>query len=146
MLPVGSVNMGLREKFRQFMQGRYGIDSLGRALAVVYLVLAVINMFFVSGWLYFLGLAIFAVLVFRVLSRNTTKRYDENLKFQKFSNSFSGFFRKVNSRANQNKIYCFKRCPNCGKTLRLPRKRGKHGTRCPVCGCNFKVRVWFGNK
>ena len=138
--------MGLREKFRQFMLGRYGMDSLGYFIVITYLVIAFLNLFFVSGFLHFINLILIAIFVFRFLSRNTTKRYDENLKFQQVKSRVVGFLTKSRSRAEQNKAYCFKRCPNCGKTLRLPRKRGRHGTRCPVCGCSFKVTVWFGNK
>ena len=138
--------MGFREKFRQFMMGRYGMDSLGYFMCITYLVIAFLNLFFVSRLLYFINLVLIAIFVFRFLSGNTTKRYNENLKFQQIKGKVNGLFSKSKSRAEQNKDYCFKRCPNCGKTLRLPRKRGRHGTRCPVCGCSFKVTVWFGNK
>ena len=127
-----------------FMQGRNGLDDLGKAMAVLYLVIAVVNLFLKSTILYLFGLFIFAILVFRFLSTNAVKRYNENLKYLQFQNSFKSLFAKRQNRAKENKYYCFKRCPNCGKTLRLPRKAGKHKTKCPVCGCEFSVRVWFG--
>lgn len=129
-----------------FMQGRNGIDALGKAMAVLYLILTIVNMFLLSTILYILCLVIFALLIFRFLSTNTAKRYNENLKYLQFENRFKNFFEKKKNRANDNKTYCFKRCPNCGKTLRLPRKVGKHNTRCPICGCGFSVRVWFGKR
>lgn len=138
--------MNFRYRFQQFMQGRYGADSMLLGLAVVYIILSFLNVFLKSKIISLLGLAIFFYCVFRFLSRNTQKRYAENLKFQRLTNGLRSFFSKLVSRVQQNKTYCFKRCPNCGKTLRLPRKRGKHTTKCPICNCSFKVHVWMGDK
>lgn len=138
--------MNLRYRFQQFMQGRYGPDSMLIGLAVIYLILMLLNMFIQSKILYLIGLAIFFYGLFRFFSRNITKRSKENLRFQKITSGIKNSFSKITSRLEQNKNYCFKRCPNCGKTLRLPRRRGKHTTCCPVCRCNFSVHVWMGDK
>lgn len=138
--------MRFKDRFAMFMQGRNGIDALEIALAVLYLVLTFVNVFFTSTILYTVCLVIFIALVFRFLSTNIDKRYRENLKYLQFQNQLKGLFLRKKNRANENKNYCFKRCPNCGKTLRLPRIKGKHNTKCPVCGCNFSVRVWFGKR
>lgn len=138
--------MNIKDKFLHFMQGRYGMDSLGTALCILYLLITFLNLFFVSKVLYVLDLIVLIVFLFRILSKNTAKRYSENMKYEKMISGIKRFWNRIRTRAVQNKTCCFKRCPNCGKTLRLPRKRGKHTTRCPLCNCSFSVRVWFGNK
>lgn len=135
-----------KDKFRMFMQGRYGMDELGKALLVLYIVLCGLNIFFRSRIIHIVIWVVLLVFLLRALSRNTAKRYDENVKFQNLNFDIRGFADKMKSRFSQNQTHCFKRCPNCGKTLRLPRKRGKHGVKCPVCGCKFSVTVWFGDK
>ena len=138
--------MNLRYRLQQFMQGRYGPDSMLLGLAVVYVFIAFINLFVHSRNLYFVGLALFFYGIFRFLSRNISKRSAENMKYQNLTAGIRRTFSNITSRIQQNKTFCFKRCPNCGKTLRLPRKRGRHTTCCPVCKCNFSVHVWMGDK
>ena len=135
--------MSFKDRFRSFMNGRYGIDALGKALVVGYLVLMLLNVFFLSKIIYIISMVMILLFVIRALSKDTAKRYNENLKFLQITSSVRPWFSRLGSRIEQNKTHCFKRCPNCGKTLRLPRKRGKHGTRCPLCGCEFSVKVWF---
>lgn len=138
--------MNFRYRLQQFMQGRYGPDAMLLGLVIVYALLSFINLFVRSAIIYFIGLAIFFYGVFRFLSRNTQKRSAENMKYLSLTAGLRRTFSNLGSRMQQNKTYCFKRCPNCGKTLRLPRKRGKHTTCCPVCKCSFSVHVWMGDK
>lgn len=32
-------------------------------------------------------------------------------------------------------------CPLCGKKIRLPNKKGKHGVCCPICKTDFRVKI-----
>ncbi|MCD8094827.1 MAG: hypothetical protein LUE12_01695 [Ruminococcus sp.] len=147
-----------RYKLMQFMQGRYGMDEMFYVLAVIYIALMFVNMFVQSWLLQLLGLAVFVFAVYRFLSRNIAQRTKENGYALKLIGFFKGGRRKAGRSFNsvQNKSfykryaqrndYYFKRCPNCGKTLRLPRVKGKHGTRCPSCGCQFRVNIRRGKK
>lgn len=138
--------MNFRYRLQQFMQGRYGPDSMLLGLTIIYVMIAFINLFVHSFTLYLIGLVLFFYGIFRCLSRNVSKRSVENLKYLNLTAGIRRTFSKLLSRMKQNTIYCFKRCPNCGKTLRLPRKRGKHTTCCPICKCSFSVHVWMGDK
>ena len=131
-----------RYKLMQFMQGRYGMDEMFYVLAVIYIALMFVNMFVQSWLLQLLGLAVFVFAVYRFLSRNIAQRTKEN----GYALKFIGFFKGTKARHAQRNDYYFKRCPNCGKTLRLPRVKGKHGTRCPSCGCQFRVNIRRGKK
>lgn len=138
--------MRTRKRTPRFLQGRYGVDELFYVMSVIYIFLMLINVFFRSWILYILGIAAFLLTFYRVLSRNVQKRYAENLKLLKFAGSIKGWFAGRITRLRQNKSYCFKRCPNCGKVLRLPRVKGRHSTHCPSCYADFNVRVLFDKK
>lgn len=126
------------------MQGRYGADELFYILTILYIVLMFINIFMRSWVIHIIGMVFFVLAIYRSMSRNTAKRYRENQKVMGFIDSVRGGFAGKKNRAEQNKTHYFKRCPNCGKTLRLPRVKGKHNTKCPACGCRFSVRILRG--
>ena len=71
--------------FQRFMAGRYGFDQFGGFLCISSLILIVIGAW-VSPVLYWLGLAAIVYSYFRILSRNTRKRYSENLKYLSYQN------------------------------------------------------------
>ena len=64
------------------MIGRYGVDDLSRAQIIVSMVLLLVSTFlsafFRVNILYWLGLALLIYSYFRILSRNVSKRYEEN--------------------------------------------------------------------
>ena len=70
----------MRSWFQRFMSGRYGFDQLGGFLCIVSFILVIIGAW-VSPVLYWLGLVLLIYCYFRVLSRNRSKRYAENLKY-----------------------------------------------------------------
>ena len=122
----------------RFMQGRYGADETFYALTAVYIIMTVVNMFVQSWVLHIIGLVIFAIAVLRTLSRNISARRRENEPMRKL---FGRLMRKA-PQANRDTVnFAYKKCPGCGKTLRLPRAKGKHNTRCPNCGKEFAVRI-----
>ena len=91
----------------------------------------------VSPVLYWLGLAAIVYSYFRILSRNTRKRYSENLKYLSYQNRVTTWFGKQQVRFRQRKDYHYYRCPQCGQQLRVPRGRGKISITCPKCGHQF---------
>ncbi len=135
-----------RYRMQRFMAGRNGADRLFYILTIAYVALMFLNVFLHSMILYFVGIGIFAAAAFRYFSRNTAKRQRENAKAEQAYYSAAAKVNKMKTRREQSRTYFFKRCPNCGKTLRLPRVKGKHGTKCPACGCKFSVRIIKGAK
>ena len=121
---------------RRLMYGRYGNDSLNQFLLVVAIVLLV--PWFFTHWAV-LSILIFALLIvvyFRMFSRNTYKRSAEN---QKFLTWFTPLRRKVAGRKMQmqDKEHPYFKCPSCGRTLRVPRGRGRIEITCPHCKRKF---------
>lgn len=124
-------NLGakINASMRNFMMGRYGTDKLNIAILTVGVVLSLVNMFLqvpvVNMVLAVLAYACMIWAIFRTLSRNTYKRYQENRKFLLF-------FDRLKDR--EHKYYD---CPRCRQLVRVPRGKGKIAITCPKCREKF---------
>lgn len=114
---------------RAFMAGRYGTDRLNMVILCAGLVASILSMMVTVQplnlifWALSYGLMIWAI--FRSLSRNTYKRYQENRKFLQIYNRFSD---------RQHRYFD---CPKCRQTVRVPRGKGKISITCPKCRERF---------
>lgn len=117
----------LRYKFNQFMMGRYGSDKLNMALLITSVALSIIGA--VIPWLKLVfvvisyGLMIWAI--YRMFSRKTYKRYQENRKFLQL-------FERI-----RDKEHRYFDCPRCRQQVRVPRGKGKISITCPKCREKF---------
>lgn len=115
--------------FRRFMMGRYGTDKLNMAILGAGLFLSVVCMFLKLPLLnLLLTLAAYALLgwaIFRTLSRNTYKRYQENRKYLMLLDRI---------RDREHRYYD---CPRCRQQVRVPRGKGKISITCPKCKEKF---------
>lgn len=131
----------MKEKLRQFMIGRYGVDDLSRAQIIVSMVLLLVSTFlsafFRVNILYWLGLALLIYSYFRILSRNVSKRYEENQRY--LNAKYRAVVKKNNlkKRWAQRSTYRFFKCPKCKQTVRVPKGRGKICITCPKCKTEF---------
>lgn len=119
----------LRAGFGRFMQGRYGADKLNMALVWVafggYILSLLIPSAVIKLVLIMLSYGLIAWAFFRMLSRNTYKRYQENRKYLQF-------VEKLKDR--QHRYYD---CPRCRQPVRVPRGKGKIAITCPKCREKF---------
>lgn len=130
----------MREKLARFMAGRYGVDQLGRFISIVVLILFFVSLFTngkVSQIFMLLAVAGIVYMYFRVFSRNTAKRREENNRYMKQTRSMRMFFLSLSERWKQRRDYKFFRCPSCGTLLRVPRGKGKIKIVCRKCGNSF---------
>ena len=115
--------------FRKFMDGRYGGDKLNNMLVYVAFVLFLISLFIpwptVHWVLMVCYYALVVIALFRMLSRNTYKRYQENRKYLRF----------VERLKDKEHRHCD--CPRCRQPVRVPRGKGKIAITCPKCGEKF---------
>ena len=127
----------MREKLRQFMIGRYGVDDLSRVQIIAALVLLLVSTFLRVNILYWLGLALLIYSYFRILSRNVSKRYEENQRF--LNAKYKAVVKKNNMKKRwaQRGTYRFFKCPQCRQTGRVPKGRGKICITCPKCKTEF---------
>ena len=114
---------------RSFMAGRYGTDRLTMVILCAGLFCSLLSVWVkampanIIFWALSYGLMIWAI--FRTLSRNTYRRYQENRKFLQF-------FTRLKDRQNR-----YFDCPKCRQLVRVPRGKGKIAITCPKCRERF---------
>jgi len=115
--------------YRRFMEGRYGTDRLNMTILTAGLVLCILSMFFripaVNLILTLLSYVLMFWAIFRTLSRNTYKRYQENRKYLQI-------FDRMKDRDHR-----YFDCPKCRQLVRVPRGKGKIAITCPRCREKF---------
>ena len=127
------LGMKLSSALRSFMAGRYGTDRLSMVILCVSLAVMIVDGFIPSGfvklvlWALSYGLMIWAI--FRTMSRNTYKRYEENRRFCQF-------FDQVKDREHR-----YFNCPRCRQRVRVPRGKGKINITCPKCREKFMKKT-----
>ena len=114
---------------RRFMEGRYGTDKLNMAilgmgvaacLIAVFIPVAAVDLLLTTVSY---GLMFWAI--FRTMSRNTYKRYQENRKFLMFMD-------RIKDRQHR-----YFDCPRCHQPVRVPKGKGKIAITCPKCREKF---------
>ncbi len=130
-----------RERIASFMVGRYGIDKLYYFLLGVCIVLIVANWFINSLVIYLLETGLFIYAIYRVMSRNVSKRQQENEKFIAVFEKVKKFFNLQKCKVRDRKTHVYKKCPRCKNNLRLPKEKGKHTVVCPCCKNRFDVKI-----
>lgn len=124
----------------RFMSGRNGSDQLGLALLIAGIVLSLLSSIVGLGILSYLGLAVYIWAIFRMFSRNLSKRRAENEKYLNFSRNFKSNVSQFFVRLKNSRKYKYFRCPECKARLRLPRKVGEVTVTCGKCRHQFKQK------
>lgn len=131
----------IKVKLAQFMQGRYGIDYLYVAGIILYFVLSIVQIFAQIRLLNIL-LSIFIIWIFyRVFSKNISSRRAENQRFMKWISKLQRKVKPIWQRIRHMGTHRYRKCPECGVTLRLPLKRGRRQVVCPKCQNRFEVTI-----
>ena len=131
----------MKEKFYRFMQGRNGVDELARMHSWLVLILLLVGMFTRIGLFSLLALGLLIYMYFRVFSRNTSKRYEENRKYLDFRYNRTVAWSRFKKRFAQRRDYKFFKCPMCRQEVRVPRGHGKIEITCPKCREKFIRRT-----
>ena len=117
----------LKSGFRHFMTGRYGGDKLNMLLLGIGAASCILALFLRP--IYPLLTAISYIMMFwalfRALSRNTYKRYQENRKY---------LMLKERLKDREHRYFD---CPRCRQPVRVPRGKGKISITCPKCKEKF---------
>ena len=122
---MASIGNGLGK----FMSGRYGNDKLNTVILILAAVVCLIAMFIPSVLLKLIltmasyGLMFWAI--FRCMSRNIYKRYQENRRYLMFLD-------RIKDREHR-----YYDCPRCRQPVRVPRGKGKIAITCPKCREKF---------
>ena len=114
---------------RSFMAGRYGTDKLNNAILWVGVAACLLSLFIripmLNLLLTLLSYVLMGLAIFRTLSRNTYKRYQENRKYLLF-------LQRIKDREHR-----YFTCPRCRQSVRVPRGKGKISISCPKCKEKF---------
>ena len=132
----------MREKFIRLMQGRNGVDQLSRFTMGVAFVSIILAIFAGSGSLIgslldTLGLLAIIYTYYRILSKDLSKRYQENQKYLQMTEKLRRRFQREKNMMQQRKTHHIYTCPGCGQKIRVPRGKGKIEIDCPKCHTKF---------
>ena len=122
---------------RNFMYGRYGVDYLSIGLIIFSFLLSLILRFVPVPFLLLIAYIPLGFAVYRIVSRNTSKRQRENQIFLRYYYPFIQWFKDRISHFKQMHTHKFYKCSNCGQQLRVPKGRGKIEITCPKCKSSF---------
>lgn len=133
-----------RQKIFEFMQGRYGVDSLSNFLIWTGVILALLAMLLPYRILVIVSWVMIIYAYIRILSKNINKRYAQNQKFLDKTWGIRNTFAKIKYRIKYGKQngspYRIYRCRKCGQKIRIPKGKGKIMITCPKCKNQFKKR------
>lgn len=129
--------MNFRDKLARMMYGRYGVDTLSKAVLYTSVGILAISLFIPWVGFNLLAMALLFLCYVRMFSKNFSKRQKENAVFLKYFNKIKYRFSKVTFSLKQNKTHHIYRCPNCKQKIRVPRGKGKISIRCPKCQNEF---------
>ncbi len=119
----------LKSGFRHFMLGRYGTDKLNMAILTAGVICSVSTIFNplppIDLLLTVLAYGLMIWAIFRMLSRNTYQRYQENRKYLQFVDRL------------KDREHRYYNCPRCRQIVRVPRGKGKISITCPKCKEKF---------
>ena len=138
----------MNERLRAFMYGRYGQDNLNKFLSIASLIVLVISMITKIAFLNSFAMILLLVSIFRMMSKNTFKRSQENSAYLWMKRKISGCFptqnkefikwkARLKTRYNERNTHRFFICPTCRVQIRVPKGRGKIVVTCPKCHTSF---------
>lgn len=134
----------MKNKFAQFMYGRYGMDELSKFLSTVSLLVMLVSMFLpgMARLIVFLAaIALLIVTYVRIFSKKYEKRRAENARYLKMRNNVTEMFGFRRDMWKQRKEYKFFKCPSCKAVLRVPKGKGRIRIVCKKCGTAFEKKT-----
>lgn len=134
--------MGFLTRFQmmmaRFMAGRNGMDNLAYHAMWGALIVYILSLFLPVG---ILSTALMIYAIWRMLSRNVSKRQQENASYIQFSEKVSKEVKQFFLRLKGMKTHKYFRCPSCRNRLRMKRGSGEKLITCPVCRNQFTQKA-----
>ncbi len=117
----------LKEYINRLLQGRYGLDELGKMLIGLCLVLYILGIALQSEFIFLVSLVVLIFGLYRIFSRQHWDRSEENRKYM----SYIKLWKLRYEHRKYSRIYM---CKRCGKYIRVPKGKGKIQVTCTACG------------
>ena len=137
------------DAFMRFMYGRNGMDQLNLVLvwsSVGFIIIA--NL--ISGFsdtaaavglvIYYLGMAVWIISLFRMFSKNLEKRRRENGEWLTLWWKIKSSVTSAKKR-RADKLHKYFTCKNCKAVCRVPVGKGKVVITCPRCGSKIEGKT-----
>ena len=132
------------DRFKKFMQGRYGADEFLQFLLVVAVAFIILDSVFRVDLFALLAVAALAYAAFRALSKNPEARMRENVKYLEMYDKVKGSanaatVKRTSGMPNTkpveplNKAMAYFYCEGCGAKLSVPKGKGRVRIVCPRC-------------
>ncbi|MBQ3970184.1 MAG: hypothetical protein II685_06860 [Clostridia bacterium] len=131
----------LRSKYLKLMDGKYGLDTLGKDMFILWFIIGFVNNLLRNRIVTLVSLLLPLFAGLRMLSTSFYKRSSENRKYLKIKGDSSEFFKIQYKRIKEYKTHRYYKCKNCSSYIRVKRKKGEHYVDCPKCGKEFKVKI-----
>lgn len=126
-------------KLQQFMYGRYGaFDAFSIFVAVLYILIAIVAQLARLPYLAIINYLLLLFILYRMLSKNISRRQRENQKFLQIFSMVTGKL-KTWKMILTDREHRYFRCPKCSSLLRIPKsvKHKKIELHCKNCGNYF---------
>ena len=117
--------------------GRNGFDNMARTTLWASIIFALINVYAQSVIIYFLWVIFLGYTVFRIFSKNITKRYAENQKFLEITKTPRSNLNLLRLQVRDRETSRYYICRKCHQQIRVPKGKGRIEIRCPKCGERF---------
>lgn len=127
----------LKARVIRFMQGRYGMDPLYRALFYVYALFLVLTLIFRQQIFFMLGTPFAVLAIYRAFSRQHAKRAAENQRYLGLKKKLLLQYNRFKFR----KTHRYQPCPSCKTVLKLEKKPGVMTVNCPRCHHTFQITM-----
>lgn len=128
-------------RFRQFMNGRYGVDNFSRFLIYTSVIITLIGTITRINLLVTLAYIPLVYSLYRILSKDINKRIQENYKYFNIRDRYKHKFDQFIARVKGTKNYKYYTCPSCKQKIRVPKGKGKICITCPKCRTEFIKRT-----
>ncbi|MDO5726040.1 MAG: hypothetical protein Q4P29_07085 [Tissierellia bacterium] len=134
-----------RNAIHKFLQGRYGMDQLGRALLFFGIFLNILAFWIqnpkTASIINSIAMTLFFIVLFRMLSKNFPQRSAENRSFRNATAPISKKMSLISMRIRDRKTHKYVKCDRCKNIIRVPKGKGKVKIRCRKCGHEFYKHV-----
>ena len=114
--------------------------EIGILAFIVSVILQLLSSILGGGVLLLISLGLYAWTLFRVFSKKSVKRAEENRKFVTVWGSLKTKARQLFARIKNMRQYKYFKCPQCKALLRLTRGQGEREVCCPQCQHHFQMK------
>jgi DNA-directed RNA polymerase subunit RPC12/RpoP len=127
----------MKDRLRNFMIGRYGVDQLNRFLLILALVNIMTGMLTHHWLLNSITVLLLVFSYYRMFSKDFERRSRENSWYLKYENRFGSMYKKMVNTMRQRRYYHIYKCPTCKQKIRIPKGKGRISITCPKCRTDF---------